>query len=56
MAISLTNGVFLYLALFFIFLAFFLWFRSSKRRKKFLEKRRALSDKFLKKKTNQKTT
>lgn len=40
----LSNEIFLYLALAFVMLAFFLWMRSRKRRKKELEKRRSLSD------------
>jgi preprotein translocase subunit YajC len=38
----LNNEVFLYLALAFVVLAFFLWMRSRKRRKKELKKRRSL--------------
>jgi len=39
----LINEIFLYLALAFVVLAFFLWLRSRKRRKKELEQRRSLS-------------
>lgn len=39
----LINEIFLYLSLAFVVLAFFLWLRSRKRRKKELEHRRSLS-------------
>ncbi|WP_209309982.1 hypothetical protein [Salinimicrobium oceani] len=45
----LTNELFLYLALFCVGVSFFYWLRSIKRRKKELEWRRSLSDKFRKK-------
>ncbi len=45
MEIIWTNELFLYVALLCVFVSFFLWIRSRKRRKKELEWRQSLSSK-----------
>lgn len=51
----LTNEMFLYLALFCIIISFALWIRSRRRRKKELERRRAMGEDIPQKKKKRKS-